>query len=166
MGFESFRIELRGEKVTYPEAAETIRQLPFAKRDHESLPMPGSTYYLIDDGRHVIEVELKDAPVRLSCRFTLCHPPSVDSAFLSLARDLMSRLGMQADICDDVRPEHAHPFSLGEIAEFSAAVSQYIAARRAEWVVNFGTETLAATTSVAFQRIILPRCQPGVGQAT
>jgi hypothetical protein len=166
MGFESFRIELRGGKVTYQQADETIRRLPFAKRDHESVPTQGSTYYLIDDSRHVIEVELKDAPVRLSCRFTLCHPPSVDSALLDLARDLMSRLGMQANICDDVRPEHAHSFSLGEFAELSAAVAHYIAARRAEWVANFGTETLAATTSTAFQRIILPRCEPGIGQAT
>src|SRR5438105_11345439 len=107
MGFESFRVELRGGRASYQEADEFIRQLPHAKTDHESLPMPGSTYYVIDDGRHVIELELKDAPVRVSCRFTLCHPPSVDAAFLSLAHDLVSRLGMAADIYDDVRPEHA-----------------------------------------------------------
>jgi hypothetical protein len=166
MGFESFRIELRGGRANHQEADDIIRQLLHAKPDHESLPMPGSTYYLIEDGRHVIELELKDVPVRVSCRFTLCHPPSVDAAFLSLARDLMSRLEMAVDICDDVRPEHARSFSLNEFAEFSAAVSRYIAARRAEWVTNFGTETLAATTNEAFRRIILPRCQPGVGQPT
>ena len=42
MGFESFRVELRGGRASYQEADEFIRQLPHAKTDHESLPMPGS----------------------------------------------------------------------------------------------------------------------------
>jgi hypothetical protein len=60
---------------------------------------------------------LKDAPVRVSCRFTLCHPAAVDAAFLRLAHDLMGRLGMEADIFDYVRPEDARSFSLNEFAE-------------------------------------------------
>jgi hypothetical protein len=164
MGFESFRIQLHGGKVTYQQADEIIRQLPHAKPDHESMPMPGSTYYVIDDGRHVIELELKDAPVRVSCRFTLCHPPSVDAVFLRLAHDLMSRLGMEADIFDYLRPEATRSFSLNEFAELSAALSRCIAAERAGWVADFGTEMLAASTSEAFRRIILPRCQPGIAQ--
>jgi hypothetical protein len=166
MGFESFRIELRGGRASYQEADEIIRQLPYAKPDSESMALPGSTYYLIDDGRHVIELELKDNPVRVSCRFALCHPPSVEGAFLRFAHYLMSRLGMEADICENIRPEHAHPFSLPEFADFSAAVSHYIAVTRAYWVADFGTETLAATTNEVFRRIILPRCQPGVGRPT
>jgi hypothetical protein len=108
MGFEHFRVELRGGRAKYFEADETIRQLPYIKLDHDSIPLPGSTFYVMDDGAHVIELELMDSPIRLSCRFTLCHPPSVDSAFLDLVRELLGRLGMEAKICDDVRPEDAH----------------------------------------------------------
>lgn len=162
MGFESFRVELRGGAATYRETEETIRKFPHVKLDQQSLPIKGSTYYIVGDGQHVIEVELRDVPVRLSCRFTLCHPPSVDSVLLHLLHDLMLRFGMEAKICDDVRPEHRHWFSLAHYAEFSSVILHYIAARRTEWIAAFGAEQLAATTNEVHERIILPRCQPVV----
>jgi hypothetical protein len=166
MGFEGFRIELRGGRATYREADEALRQLPHIKPDEQSVPMKGSTFYVLDDGQHAIELELMDAPVRLSCRFTLCHPPSVNSVLLGVVGELMNRLGMEAKICDDVLPEHSHSFSVHDFAEFSAIASRYIAARRAEWIAAFGDEPMAATTNEVYRRIILPRCQPGVGQPT
>ncbi len=164
MGFESFRVELRGGGASYAEAAEVLRKLPRMSPDPHALSTPGSTFYLYNDGRHVIELALLDAPVRLSCRFTLCHPPSVDPVFLGLVRDLMGRLGMEARICDDVRTEQARSYPLDAFADFSGATLDYIAARRAEWVRAFGDEPLAATTNDVFARVILPRCQPGVEQ--
>src|SRR5262249_51002461 len=166
MGFEAFRVELRGGRATYREADEAIRKLPHVKSDNHSVPLQGSTFYVFDDGPHVIELELMDTPVRLSCRFTLCHPPSVDAVFLGLVRELMDRLGMAAKICDDVRPEHAHPFAVNEFAQFVAITSGCIAARRMAWRAAFGDEAMAATTNEVYQRIILPRCQPGIEQPT
>jgi hypothetical protein len=166
MGFESFRVELRGGRATHFEINETVREPPHVRLDPEAALMPGSTCYLRNDGRHAIELQLSDAPVRLSCRFTLCHPSSVDSVFLGFLRELMARLGMEVTICDDVRPEHSGSFSLREFAEFSAIITDYIAARRAEWMAAFGPTTLPATTPEVYQRIILPRCQPGIGQPT
>jgi hypothetical protein len=164
MGFESFRIELRGGRASYREVDETVGGLPHVRLDPDAVLTPGSTCYLRDDGRHVIEVELLDRPLRLSCRFTLCHPSSVDSSFLDFVRDLMVRLGMQAKICDEVRPEHSGSFSSREFTEFSAITAHYIAVRRAEWGTAFGTAPLAATTNEVYQRIILPQCQPGIEQ--
>ena len=164
MGFESFRVELRGGRTQYSEADQEIRRLPHVHGDQNSIPLRGSTYYLMTNGNHVIELELMDSPVRLSCRFTLCHPPSIDSTFLGFVRELMERLGMEVTICDAVRPEHAHPFCLGDFANFMAITSECIATRRAEWVAMFGTETLAATTNEVHERIILPRCKPGLAQ--
>jgi hypothetical protein len=162
MGFEAFRVELRGGRAKYGEANEAVRKLPHIKPDHHSVPMQGSTFYVIDDGQHAIELELMDSPVRLSCRFTLCHPPSVDSVFLGLVRELMTRLGMEVKICDDVRPEHSHAFSLHEFAAFSAITARYIGARRTEWIAAFGGEPMAATMNEVYERIIVPRCQPGI----
>lgn len=160
MGYEAFRVEIRGGRARYAEVDQAIRKLPHARPDQHSVPTRGSTFYVIDDGQHTIEVELMDSPVRLSCRFTLCHPPSVDSVFLGLVRELMIRLGMEVKICDDVSPEHSHFFSIGEFAEFSGITSRYIAARRTEWSAAFGDELLAATTNEVYQRFILPQCQP------
>jgi hypothetical protein len=166
MGFESFRAELRGGGAGYHEADEAIRGLPHVQPDLHSIPMEGSTFYVLDDGKHIIEVELMDSPVKISCRFTLCHPASVDAVFLATLRDLMARLEMTVKLCDDVGPEHSGPFSLKEFAEFSAVTSQCIAARRAEWIAAFGDEPLAAATNEVYERIILPRCQPEVEQPT
>jgi hypothetical protein len=166
MGFEAFRVELGGGPSKPDDAAEAIRKLPGIKPDLDSVPMKGSTFYVLDDGKHAIELELMSSPVRLSCRFTLCHPPSIDSAFLGLVRELILRLGMEVKICDDVRPEHSHSFSLTEFADFAAITSRHIAARRAEWIAAFGDEPLAATMNEAYQRIIFPRCQPAIEQPT
>jgi hypothetical protein len=166
MGFEAFRVELRGTRATCKETNEVVRKLPHVKPDEQSVPTQGSTFYVIDDGQHAIEVELLDSPVRLSCRFTLCHPPSVDAVLLGLVRELMGRLGMEAKICDDVRPEDSRSFSVHEFAAFSAITSHYIAARRAEWVAAFGDERMGATTNEVYRRTILPRCQPGIEKPT
>lgn len=160
MGFESFRVELRGGHASYLQAKETIQEQPYVKPDQQSPPMKGSTFFVVDDGRHVIEIELKDSPVRISCRFTLCHPSSVDSVFLDLIHELMHRLGMEIWICDDVQPEDAHPFSFVNYAGFSSAALRTITGRRTEWIAAFGAEQLPATTNEVYQRIILPRCQP------
>jgi len=166
MGFETFRVELRGGQSKPSEVGEAIRQLPHIKPDQQSIPMKGSTFFVMDDGKHTIELELLDSPVSVSCRFTLCHPSSVDSTFLGLMRELMLRLGMQAKICDDVRPEHSRMFSLTEFTDFAVIIARYIAARRAEWIAAFGEELMAATTSEVYQRIILPRCQAKVESPT
>jgi hypothetical protein len=164
MGFETFRVELRGGPATYREVNEAVQQLPHARPDQQSLPMKGSAYYLIEDGLHVLEVEVMDAPVKMSCRFTLCHPASVDLVFLGVLRGLMGRLGMEAKIRDAVHPAHSRSYSPPEFADFAAITRHYVAARRAEWIAAFGHEALAATTNEVYERVILPRCQPGVGQ--
>lgn len=160
MGFESFRVELCGGRANCHEADNVLRQLHQVRLDPDALLTPQSICYLRDDGLHVIEVELLDAPVRISCRFTLCHPSSIDSIFLDFIRDLMVLLGMQVKICTAARPEHASTFSVQEFMQFSAITAHCIDSRRAEWLATFGTTTLKATTNEVHQRIVLPRCQP------
>ena len=140
-----------------------IRKLPNIKLDLvHSIPARGSTFYLMEDGFHVVEVELMDSPVRISCRFTLCHPPSIDTAFLAFVHELMSKLGVEAVMKENVRPEHCHAFSLDNFGEFSSIALGYIAQRRAEWIAEFGTEQIPASTIKVHEQIILPRCQSTV----
>ena len=42
MGFETFRVELRGGPAGYPEVDEAIRRIPHARPDPHSLPLEGS----------------------------------------------------------------------------------------------------------------------------
>src|SRR5437762_13794334 len=149
MGFESFRVELRGGRKTYRGASEAIREVDHLTIDPDSIRTLGSMFFLLNDGNHVVEIELMDSPVKLSCRFTLCHPPSIDAVFLRLVKQLMTLLGMEARICDDVPPEHAHSFSVDDFDDFSAVATRRIASRRLEWISVFGTELAAATTSEA-----------------
>jgi|GEM_PF-5186140 len=94
MSFETFRVELRGGSATFARVDAAIRQLPHAQPDHDSMTSAGSTYYTVEDGFHIIEVEVADSPIQVSCRFTLCHPPSIDVAFLNFVRERQCRFGI------------------------------------------------------------------------
>jgi hypothetical protein len=163
MCFESFRVELRGGTATADQVREVVNHLLHAKPDPTSIATSGSTYYTVEDGRHFVEVEVATFPVKVSCRFTLCHPPSIDAAFLGFVRQLMVRLGMEAVICDRVPPPHSEGFPAARFSEFADIVSRCISARRAEWVANFGTAQLAASTPEVYEKIILPKCVPVAG---
>lgn len=161
MGFESFRVELRGGAVTHPQADAAVRRLPHAKPDPASRVLLGSTYYTVEDDTHVIEIEVSAQPVRLSCRFTLCHPSTVDVAFLGVARELATALEMDV-VCLDP-PAEGVRFPPERFPEFAEAVRAAIAAQRAMWITQFGAATLAATISEVYEKVILPRCEPVAG---
>lgn len=160
MGFETFRVELRGGQVPPIEVDDVIQKLPHLHPDVHSIPLKGSAYFVLDDGEHLIELERMDAPVRLSCRFTLCHPPSVDVAFLGLVRELMFRLGMEAKLCDPVAAGYSGFFSLADFSDFAAITRHRIADRRAEWTAAFGDEPMALSTNEVYERVVLPKCEP------
>jgi hypothetical protein len=166
MGMEVFLIELHGGPSSYGEAKEIVHGMSNVYPDPEGGWFPGSTYYVFRDGTHTIEMELADAPVKLMCRFTLCHPPSVDAVFLTLVRELMLRLGMKVKILENIRPEHERFFSLQEFAEFSAIVRDPIATCRAGWIATFGDRQLGASSKEQFEEIILPVCKPQIEQPT
>lgn len=162
MGFESFRVELRGGSRTHLEVNQTISEFEQVTRDRDAVATPESVFFILNDGKHVIEIESIDAPVKISCRFTLCHPPAMDAFFLGFMRHLMTILDMEARICDDVPKEDSRFFPIGDFSSFSAAATRCIASRRREWVSAFGPKQMAATTNEAHARMILPHCQPGI----
>jgi len=163
MSFETFRVELQCGPATHAQVVGTIRRLPHARPDPDAIPSRGSAYFTVEDGLHVFEIEVADSPVRVSCRFTLCHPPSVDAAFLGLVRGLQARLGMAARVCDDVSPDRARYFAAAEFSGFAGVARDAIATRRAEWIAQFGSRQLAAKTSDVYETFILPLCAPVAG---
>ncbi len=159
MGFESFRVRLYPRHAAFAEADDAVRHLPHARPDSGAIPAPGASYYTIQDGIHVIEIEVSPAPVRVSCRFTLCHPTSVGAAFLGLIRVLSQHLGVAEVAGEDVA---TGPHGV-ESPEFASALSARIAARRAEWDAAFGTVRYPATTAEAYALYIFPKCVPVAG---
>ncbi len=155
MGFESFRVELRGDNKTVDATRNALCRLDHITIDPHNLTPAYSSCFLFRDGTHVIELEVSgDSAPRVSCRFTLAHPPSVDAAFLALVKRLMDLLDMEATVCDRVPPELNHPFGIAAFDEFAAVVSRCISQRRGEWIRAFGTEQLAGTESDVHERII------------
>lgn len=160
MGFESFQVALTGTG-TYADAERALHARGIIP-DAKALTTAGSACFLYVDQGHVVEVELSRMPLCISCRFTLCHPPSIISCFLKLLHELMTQLGWQATIRSDVMPAHDHPYGLPEFAEFSSAVQHYTELRRREWAAAFGSKHAALTTPQVHEQIILPRTQGAV----
>ena len=164
MGFESFQVTLGGGRVSHADVDKMLRNVPCMRLDPVPAFTPDSINYLFDDGHHIVELQLDDSPVCISCRFALCHPDSIDWAFLDLVRVLMECLGMDATIREDVRPEHEHSFPPAEFAAFASCLPEYIGIRRREWLTAFGPERMAATTADCWRRVIHTHCQPTVAQ--
>jgi hypothetical protein len=160
MGFDSFRVELQGGSCSFEKICHKLEKMDGVALDDKTLRIPPSQYYFFSDGKHAIQIEVKNTHVAISCRFTLCHPLSVDRVFLDLVRWLMDAFQMDIFIRDNVQSCHGGAFSLADFEDFSSIVLGYIASRRSEWIAYFGGECLGCRPSEAFERFILPRCVP------
>ena len=157
MGFESFRVGVSGGSAAFDETDALVRGLPHARPDPGALHLGGrATYYVVSDGRHVIELEVSDDPARVSCRFTLSHPASVDVVFVGVVRQLLDRLGTGAVAVGGA----GRRYGADDFPAFAEVTLACIARRRAEWVAMFGPETFAGTTPQVFEHTILPHCVP------
>jgi hypothetical protein len=160
MGFESFQIEFRRDGQDNRSLSRYVRQLPNARPDKPGVESSGSEYFLVDDGAHKIEIEVTEGRGRISCRFTLCHAPSIEVAFVSLAQDLVKRLDMKVRICAD---EKGRWYSAADFSDFANDISGFIAKERKAWIAQCGPAQLAATTAEAYEWIVLPQSKPVVG---
>lgn len=161
MGFEVFRVELRGG-APVARVRDAILALPGVAIDPDGGYLSGE-YFRLSDGRHVIELYLSDLPQHpLSVRFPLALPPTVDAAFLEVICHLVTQTGMRVRVLADVPMEFADGFSLADFDRFVAVVSERIARERRGWVAMFGWQPFSGSTADAFRDIILPRCEPAV----
>jgi hypothetical protein len=122
--------------------------------------MSGSEYFLVDDGAHKIEIEVTEKWGRISCRFTLCHPPSIEVAFMNLVRNLVERLDMRVRICAD---ESQRWYSTEDLADLAKDMTGFIAKERRAWIAQCGPTQLAATTAEAYEKIVIERSTPVLG---
>jgi hypothetical protein len=165
MGFESFGVILRGGRHTSKEAIATISTLKHALPDPESELTPGSTCFVVNDGKHAIEIEVMEEPVQVSCRFTLCHPATVDAVFLALVKELMEALDMSVEAGPEVPSDRPREFAAAAFGQLAPILSDCISRERQQWRAAFGNQTLGATTAQVHERIIAPLYQRTVEKA-
>ena len=143
MGIEDYRVALRSRTVPAQVVREWVRRQPNTTRDDGMLSR-GNDYFRIDDGNHVLEVEVSKAdPTEVSVRFALCNPPSVEPAFLALVRELVTTFGMEIH---DQEAADADPWWLPpeRFEQFQESTLGAIPRRRADWVTQFGPEQFPA----------------------
>lgn len=137
MGIEDYRVSLRSRAAPADDVREWIRRQPNTTPD-DGMLSHGNDYFRIDDGDHVLEVEVSKAdPVEVSVRFALCNPPSVEPAFLSLVRQLVTTFGMEIH---DQEAAAADPWWLPpeRFEQFRESTLRAIRRRRSDWVTQFG----------------------------
>lgn len=160
MGFESFQVRWNPSRSTANEIDSHLRSLAEITNDVDALRVGDSRYYLWNDGRHVVEIEWSDSSASLSARFMLCNPESITDAYAEFLLQLQRRFGGGLAICDARPADRSREFGPGESNEFRDTLRESIAARRAEWVRDFGPRTLAANSRDVYREIILPKCEP------
>jgi hypothetical protein len=115
------------------------------------------------DGKHVVEFEVLSArgraPARVSMRFTLCHPDSVDRVFLEIATNLMTRQSLSASICEDLPDGTPRDYSQHEIGAFRVWCLWSIDHARRQWQRQFGPERIAVSTAAAWKHFLFDRFQ-------
>jgi len=155
MGIEDYRVSLRTRAATAAVVSDWVRERPHAAPDEGLLP-DHCEYFRIDDGRHVLEVEVsRTDPAEVTVRFALCNPRSVEAAFLAFVRELATTFEMK------IHDQEGHgTFPPEAVDRFAASALESIARRRAEWVAQFGPRVLAAGSREVFETIILPQCAP------
>jgi hypothetical protein len=159
MGFESFLVQLTDGKKSFPEVDEMFRRLEYVVPDDHYASTERVSYFRFDDGNHVIEFEIRRDPFCISCRFTLCHPPSVDRRFLDIVKLLMQRLGVKATMSDPDEPHRSRQFDFADFATFEPLALRCIDREPRMWIAMMGNETAAATHAQAFERFIMPRVE-------
>lgn len=110
----------------------------------------------LDDGEHLIEAEVQDMPPRLSLRFALCNPETVDTIFVGLVSRLARMLDAQVRVVG-ASELAACSFSSPDLHGLDSALQQNIEDERKLWQQEFGGETLKATCEEAVVEFILRR---------
>jgi hypothetical protein len=154
MGVESFLVRLRSRQpdlqavVTYAQCSLGI--VPDPKQHALS---SAYSYYVFRDGLHVIEFEFlqERESYDISMRFALCHPPTVDRAFLAHAVVLTRQFDLTAIIGGELPEGEPAEYDKNNLERFAANCSWSIARDREYWRRMFGPEEMGLSVVDALQ---------------
>jgi len=114
--------------------------------------------FIATDSRHVVEAEVRADGVktRVSIRFALCHPATVDDLLLEFVRRLAEFTHGRIVVAERVPGGFPDKFKYDELGSaFACVLRGAISEKRGLWRQNFGEEEAAVTTAEALRRFLL-----------
>ncbi len=159
MGAEDFQAILLSDNVQYDKVVETLRCIPNVDIDNESKRLADENYFVIDDGIHIIELEVssrgkRKGYIKISCRFALCLPRSIDAVFYRLLRKIGKKFEMLIEVLDEVPVGCLDKFNPPDYVGMDHVLKKAIGLKRMYWVQDFGPETASLRTSEALKKFV------------
>ncbi len=161
MGVEDFQTVLicDNDRHDFITIVEAIKSMPKASTDKKSKRLSEEEYFLVEDDDHLIEVEISDNKkkklVKVSCRFALCLPNSIDNIFCKFIREIGQQFKMIIKILDDVPKGFSDIFNPSEYVGLEDSLKKAIQIKRDYWIQDFGSETANLRPSDALRRFVL-----------
>jgi hypothetical protein len=128
---------------------------------YQKIPLEYNFEY--SDTKHIIELQVSDYlnnKRQLSCRFSLCHPPSIDKRFTefvkSIAKDLVLEIRIRESCQVKGEGDIFHP---PEYNGFDEVLKEVIQIKRKYWIADFGEETAVISCQEALKRFVWPKCK-------
>ena len=163
MGVESFQVVLTCKAQPMATAVATLLGLQGVREGGDTSPLPGERHFVLNDGGHVIEIEvrpLKDEVngCRISCRCAICHPVTVLGTFARNVKSLSASLSTPIDLIEDVPSGIPDLFRPPLFEGFETALRESFLLKKRYWVQDFGEGEASVSCAEAIRRFILPHC--------
>ena len=158
MGAEAFQVML-WSAVPMQNAEQVVGGRAGVHRHTVVNPMSDARYFLYEDSEHVVELLLRpdDEGSRISMRFALCHPDSIEETFARLVLDIATDLHADFAILDTVNDEEPEELDWTQGDTFRQALGPAIRFKRTYWQRAFGVDRARLTCSQAVMELMVNR---------
>ncbi len=140
MGWEAFLVSISSD-LTHEVVADCLLAIPGVRPQSGSDALPGYRQYVYEDPSHIIELETSSeaaqAGTRISIRFALCQPASIDGIFAEFVADIAQKSKGAVMIAADAHGELAVDFQHTGMDAFAKSAAFYLGQDRAIWRRDF-----------------------------
>ena len=164
MGCESIQIISKVTDFSVKELCEYIQKCSNVSPVLLNTQMAPSEYnFIYSDTKHVIELQVTDYTSgipQLSCRFSLCHPHSIDKKFIEFTKSIANDLNLKIRIQESCQIKgDDEVFCPPKYDGYEKILQEIIKVKRKYWVADFGDETAIISCQEAIKKYILPKCK-------
>jgi hypothetical protein len=158
MGCEDFVVRLSSD-FSPQHVAKVLLANKNIRHDMAFSSLPGETHFCYEDTEHFIELELACAGrTKVSLRFAVCHPTSIDGVVAALVVELASTLRADTLIAEDLEPDDSGlgmSFGPSQLEELRDSIIQCIPKKRHLWQVEFGTNKARLSCREALEVFVI-----------
>jgi len=160
MGVEDFQVSItyNGKSNEFNELNQYLKSYQNIIADYKTKQISNEHYYIFNDGKYIIEFEVSLREmnlIKISCRFAVCHPASIDSLFEKLIMAIAKKLKAKIEILDETPNGDPYQFFYPNYDNFKKILRKAIEIKRNYWIQDFGPKTLSLKTSDALKKYLL-----------